>query len=220
MAERKKKPAHQRQRGQSFVEVAIFLIVFMIMLSGIAEFGFMFNYYLNLLDGPREGARFASDLSPFTGVGTTDNPDFYSAVGNEALNAITPITLDPATDDIVISIFSVNGTSVVRYPTLGSMVGESALDSTPGEWHMFGQGGACNPDLVPTCHPSRISNTDVAARVASGTGGLPPNTGIVLVELFYGYKQVLKLPWLLVFVPDPINVHSYTMMPLPAAEPR
>ena len=42
--------------------------------------------------------------------------------------------------------------------------------------------------------------------------------GVVLVEVYYGYNQVLRLPWM-AFLGNPINVYSYTMMPLPAAAP-
>jgi hypothetical protein len=35
----------------------------------------------------------------------------------------------------------------------------------------------------------------------------------------YNYHQVLKLPWLAPFVPDPMLLRAYTMMPIAAAEP-
>ena len=46
-----------------------------------------------------------------------------------------------------------------------------------------------------------------------------PNTAVVLVEVFYNYNQLLKLPWITAFVPDPQRLHSYTIIPVPAAEP-
>jgi hypothetical protein len=186
----------------------------------VVEFGFLLNQYLNLLDGPREGARFAVDISPFRTVVTDAQPAFYNAVSGEVINAIKPITLNASIDDVVISIFAVNGSAVTRYPSAGHISGESALDNTPGEWHLSGHGGACDPNTDHTCHPSTLTNAQVSARVAqTGGGDLPPSMGVVLVEVFYNYPQTLKLPWLTVFIPDPIAVHAYTMMPLPAAEP-
>ena len=44
------------------------------------------------------------------------------------------------------------------------------------------------------------------------------NAGIVLVEVFYNYEQVLGLPWL-AMLPDPFLLHAYTIMPLSSAEP-
>lgn len=46
-----------------------------------------------------------------------------------------------------------------------------------------------------------------------------PNTGLVVVEIFYAYKQLLALPLFTAFIPDPIQVHAYSIMPLSAAEP-
>lgn len=209
--------------GQSLVELAIFIPVAIIMLSGLVEFGFLLNQYLNILDGPREGARFAVDATPFGVTLATDNADFYKAVAGEVVNAIRPIRLNASIDDVVVSVFSVNGSSgspvVIRYPNAGHLAGESPLDNTAGEWHLYGQGGACSAS-TPTCHPSTMTSAQVAARVAqTGGGALPPSMGVILVEIFYNYPQTLKLPWLTIAVPDPIPVHTYTIMPLPAAEP-
>ena len=128
--------------------------------------------------------------------------------------------MNASLDDVVISVFGINGTTITRYPNSASLPGESALDQTPGEWHLYGQGGSCDPAAVLACHPSHFTPTEVAARV-SQTGGspIPHKMGAILVELFYNYPQTLKLPWLKV-IPDPIPVHTYTIMPLPAAEPR
>jgi hypothetical protein len=201
----------------------------LILLSGVVEFGILLNQFLNVLDGPREAARFAVDFTPFAGAITTDNPAFYSGVACEAVKAIQPIPLNASIDDVVISVFGINGTTITRYPTAGRITGngglanctavESALDNTPGEWHLYGKGG-CDPAVLVTCHPSRFTSAQVAARVAqTGGGAIPNNMGAILVEVFYGYPQALKLPWL-AFISDPIPVYTYTIMPLPAAEPR
>jgi hypothetical protein len=206
-------------KAQSLVELALFFPILLILLSGVVEFGILLNQFLNLLDGPREAARFAVDFTPFTGGGTVDNPDFYRAVAGEALNGIRPILLDSSLDDVVISVLGIDGVAITRFPTSGHLAGESALDTTTGEWHLFGQGGGCNPALVLSCHPTRYTGAQVAARVAqTGGGALPNKMGAILVEIFYNYPQTLKLPWLEI-IPDPIPVYTYTIMPLPAAEP-
>src|SRR6185503_15045729 len=46
-----------------------------------------------------------------------------------------------------------------------------------------------------------------------------PNSAAIAVEIFYAYDQVLKLPWITPFVPDPIKMWTYTIAPVPAAEP-
>jgi Flp pilus assembly protein TadG len=55
----------RRTSGQSLVEIAILFPLLLMLISGLVEFGFLLNQYLNLLDGAREAARFASDGDPF-----------------------------------------------------------------------------------------------------------------------------------------------------------
>ena len=45
------------------------------------------------------------------------------------------------------------------------------------------------------------------------------NRGFIAVEVFFCHDQVLGLPVLTDFVPDPLLIHAYTIMPLPAAAP-
>ena len=211
---------HKHQKGQSLLEIAIFFPIFLLLISGVAEFGFLLNTYLNLIEGPRQGARFAVAQDPFTGSGfTQDNPTFYSQIATEVLRALQPITLDPNSDDIVISVFSVNGTSVARYPSQAQLSGESPIDYTVGEWHMYGRGSGCTVDVNANCHPSRVTTADVINRVSQTGGGLlPPAMGVVSVEVYYSYHQILKLPWL-AMVGDPINVYTFTIMPVTGAAP-
>jgi Flp pilus assembly protein TadG len=48
------------QRGQSMVELAIILPVFVVLLFGIIQFGIAFNNYVTLTDAARAGARTGS----------------------------------------------------------------------------------------------------------------------------------------------------------------
>ncbi len=54
----------QRTLGQSLVELAFFFPILLIILSGVIEFGFAFNQYINLIEATREGARYAVDGDP------------------------------------------------------------------------------------------------------------------------------------------------------------
>jgi hypothetical protein len=66
----------QRQRtlGQSLVELALFFPILLIILSGVIEFGFAFNHYINLIEATREGARYAVDGDPCN-QGNLPGPD-------------------------------------------------------------------------------------------------------------------------------------------------
>jgi hypothetical protein len=96
------------------------------------------------------------------------------------------IILDENADDVIVAVFNVDHDVVTRYPTSGDY----------SFYHNF---------------TSRIENQYVADRLIAGA----PNTALVLVEVFYNYHQVLALPWLTVFVGDPILLHAYTVFPMP-----
>jgi hypothetical protein len=197
---RSSKPA----KSQSLMELAIILPVLLILLSGVVEFGNLLNLYINLVDGAREGARAGSLADPFVRDTSTFAIDenFFVQIdelvegkvdsgGNRlSKGAIDPVELNPATDDVVISFFSISGASVLRFPYAGG-------------WSRWSH------------KTSAFSDSQVHDRLVSGA----PDTGIVLVEVFYSYSQILKMPFFTTFVPDPIQVHTYAFMPLSAAEP-
>jgi len=191
------------RRGQSLVEFTVLLPVLLIMISGVIEFGFMLNYYLDLIDAAREATRWAASDDPVHDVSGTwvdPNPSFYSEVQDVALDSINigsggQISLDPATDDVVISAFPVSGGAITtRYP-----------------------GGSCAGTGLPLYgnHTSDFTCAEVQALLDPSA----PNTGIVMVEIFYEYHMLLGLPWITAFVPDPIPLYAYTMMPNPNVEP-
>lgn len=195
-------------RAQSLVETALLLPVLLLILSGLIEFGFLLNRYLVLLDAVRNAARFSSDslytaAFPDTGcdIGATSYPHFTDFFGQTACllvrelgNETPSVTLDMARDDVIVTAFSVeSGGSVSRHP---AHLGENGFS-------YFGN------------RASDITTADIAAELDAGT----PNTGLLLVEVWYNYDQVLALPWITVFVPDPVLLHLHTVMPLVSAEP-
>ena len=52
-------------------------------------------------------------------------------------------------------------------------------------------------------------------------GAEPVETGILIIEVYYGYVGILRLPWLTMFMSpdDPVMLHASTIMPLVAAKP-
>ena len=213
-----------RAKAQSLVEIAIALPVLLILLSGMIELGFMLNYYLSLLDSTREAARLYSNFDSFedgfkvgdctcyppacpnedpadSADADCDRNNFYQGVAATVVDSLQPaneqdtsrkIVLDSGTDDVVVSVFSVDGTHVVRFPS-----------SMGGEYHWFNN------------QPSAFTDAEIISRLI----GTAPPTGILLVEVYYDYHQVLALPWITIFIPNPTMLHAYTMMPLSAAEP-
>ncbi len=122
------RPWRLRIRGQSLLEFALMLPILLIIISGIFEFGFMFNTYLALLDAARNAARFASDnqMSEDTIADCTATRDFFRQTSCVALfelsmespsidlctSASTPREHCSGTDwmeydDIIISVYSI-----------------------------------------------------------------------------------------------------------------
>jgi len=239
----------RQSRGQSFVELMLVVMVLAVLLAGVVEFGFMLNQYLHVLDGAREAARYASasQTEPFIpnpdGTFQTnpdgtikDNMPFYYYSAAKAGSTMFPVGLNPALnptspDDIVISVFSVTaGNLPVRFP-LAYPHGWSLCKDYAGFVAFF------NSQSLPV--PTQLSDSswsscDAQARVSqfssadiqSRLNPSAPNTGVLLVEIYYNYPQLLKLLSNNGFMgvtysllPDPVPLYVYTVMPISSAEP-
>jgi hypothetical protein len=199
-------------KGQSFVELSLIVMLLMLLVAGIAEFGVLLNRYLNILDGVRESARFGANADPFAacaGVGTVDSDgvcsEFYQGVALKTVNVISPITLNPAIDDIVISFFTVTGDgatcirTVKRYPTLSNGYAWSKYGDTQT---YLGSGGT----------PNKTSEQSLATIEGQMDSCAPP-VSLLLVEAFYNYPQTLKAPFFEQVFPDPVPVYIDAIMP-------
>lgn len=250
----------RQPRGQSFLELILVVTILALMLAGMVEFGFMLNNYLHVLDGSREAARFSSTSNPFnldaTGVDISSyyKPPFYYQAAAKAAQTMFPVTLNPENpDDIVISVFSMHGTTPTRFPENPS---SDSLEVNPdpgvdgGGWSLCSHYGANDEDAAanppyggfaaywgtlnpPASIPTELSDPGWAAgdctaqssqfddgNITDIIGSLnPPSTGFVLVEIFYNYPQLLKLPVLTNVLPDPIPLSVYSIMPLSSAQP-
>jgi hypothetical protein len=228
-------PWRRRRRGQSIVEFALMLPILLILLSGLFEFGFIFNHYLAALDAARNAARFSSDnqYDIRDGILGCDSGtrDFYRQAACEAIsnleNEQPTITLclpgyvsehcDGATwaqfDDVIVSVFSVTrlhpGAAIERFPKTGGCP-------------ELGWSYAADLALRPQCS-ARVTNLHISqftdAEIIAKLDDTAPNTGFVLVEVNFNYNQVLALPWFTQFVPDPLPLYLYSIWPLTSAEP-
>lgn len=209
-----------KQRGQSFVELMLVVLILALMVSGVVEFGYLLNSYLKVLDGTREGARYSNMDVAFvyddTLPGYVSVQSFYVNTAIQAMRVMSPIVLNGNRgDDIVISVFTISGSSIVRWP-LGYAYGwnlcENRLDPVvQSETNIF-QIANWN-----TCTPKRSHFTD--AQIQALMDASAPASGVLLVEAYYNYPQILKLPVFAQVIPDPIPVYTYSVMPLTSAEP-
>jgi hypothetical protein len=231
----------RKPRGQGFIELLLVTVILALLLTGVVEFGFMLNHYMHVLDGAREAARYSSTQLAFdldsTGQPAVDgggniinNRAFYYLSAAKASETMDVIILNPANgDDIVISVFSVSGVSIARFPSADgwslcrSYASFAAYFTTigkpiPVKLTDAGWSSGCTPKITKFRPADILGRMEVTA----------PPTGILLVEIFYGYPQTLKLPFFsgfdflgtkLTVIPDPIPLYVYTVMPLSSAEP-
>ena len=90
-------------RGSELVEMAIVLPIFILLIMGIMDFGFLFQRYEIVLNSAREGARLAVTN------GTLDEPDIQLRVQNYLTNSGLPGTAVTNAGD---STMIVSGTAV------------------------------------------------------------------------------------------------------------
>jgi hypothetical protein len=129
------------------------------------------------------------------------------------MRVMSPVVLNGNQgDDIVISVFSVAGSSIVRWP-VDRLNGWNLCDN-----HLD---PALQNDLSPanwsscTSHSTHFTTSQVLALMDANA----PASGVLLVEVYYNYPQILKLPIFAQVIPDPIPVYTYAVMPLSSAEP-
>ena len=156
------------------------------------------------------------------GDGVVDSPNELNPFCN-GLNSY--ITLNPATDDVVISVYTVSNRAVSDvWPKVRSSSLDCVRQTNNGYWALSDHDTDVdhNGNWRRDCNGNVVRSTPYFTfdRVASLLdSNAPPNKGFVAVELYYCHEQVLGLPLFTVFVPNPIQIHAYTLMPLPAAAP-
>jgi hypothetical protein len=198
----------RKSPGQSLVEVAIAFPVLIMLFTGVVEFGFILNFYLSLLDATRDAARRYSGDDPFLADGVTDDDDFYYQAAFMVQRTLDPviddvgyrgrrILFDPAVDDVIVSVYGADGSTVILW-------------RDAGEYHLFPTPGDPNGNYDSIFTTQNILDTRVSGA---------PNAGVLLVEAHYNYHHVLNLPWMTAWLPNPLHLQAYTIMPIRAGEP-
>jgi hypothetical protein len=217
-----------KRRGQSLVEFTLVLPVLLVMLSGLVEAGIALNVYLDLIDSAREVARDLSGFDPFIPDSVDPNVSFYQEaqiVAEYTLGQAGQIQLDPASDNLIVSVFRVTGSTITaseRYPRnpTAFMADDKEIGCPTGGdelgWLLY-----CNSSesKFGTTECGTKPSCTVMADLLGDLADVPPDTGIVAVEIYYDYHMTLGLPWIEAFLPDPITLHAYSFMPNSAAEP-
>ena len=203
-----KNQPRRKSKAQSLVEVAIAFPILIMLFGGVVEFGFIVNYYLSLLDATRDSARYWSQDDPFLADGVTDDDDFYYQAAYDVEKYLDPtilnpsfkgrkILLDPAKDDVIVSVYGAEDSNVLLW-------------RDAGPYHWFPTHGNATGNYPSIFTVESIENS----RVTSA-----PNAGILVVEVHYNYHHVLNLPWMTAFIPNPLHLQAYSIMPIRSGEP-
>jgi hypothetical protein len=148
---------------------------------------------------------------------TSRTINFFYVAGCMSLLNMTPGFIDPDNDfdDVVVTVVPVAGGSVASGAITWSFFGNQPISTSASL-------------VVNITNPSNNSFTiNPAFSTNLGQYANAPSTGLVVVEVYHAHPQVTKLFSFTAkavggnaLLPDPIPVHTYSIFPLPAAEPK
>lgn len=200
-------------RAQSFIELALVLPVLFIILLGLVEVAIFIGRYLDALELTRVAARFASKEEKFQN-------NYYDEIAKifqppkEGLNEY--LTLNPATDDVVISYFMIykegSRSRYLMYPnSAGWALSNHDTDKDENNLYTDNWKRNCEGEEVR----SQPYYTLDRVRQIVETDSSEYNRGFVAVEVYYCHQQVIGIPIISQFIPNPVQIHAYTILSFP-----
>jgi hypothetical protein len=194
-----------RQRGQGLVEFTIVMPIFLILLSGMLEFGLAFSDRLTLGNGTREGARIGGALASGSTSSCTGDP---GGVDITIVASVQNILKSGGSD---VDLSHINQIRIFKASSSGAQIGDSVniWRYTPGS----------GPDADPGPGTERLdfSPTSVAWPACNRDNGSasPDSIG---VSVDYDYHLQTPLAALLTFVggsqANTIHIVDTTVMAL------
>lgn len=157
-----------------------------------------------------------TDDVPCQGLPGPDNP----VGGFEFCNGFLPgLTYKPDLDDVVISVFTITTEVSNCWPDSvnGSCDSPKFWALSNNDWD-----GAHSNNWQRDCQGNVVLSEPYFTKAVIDShleGDAPGNKALVAVEFYYCYWQMLHLPGFNQLIPNPLKVHAYTIMPIPAAQP-
>jgi len=158
-------------------------------------------------------------FSPIQGSSSCTDPAFCNGFNST-------LYIKPDQDDILITAFTVTDNAVSDewgdgapnvplVPNVGPWVwsNHDADTAHNNNWKRSCDG--TNPNETPNPYFTDAKINDYMAQAGSSVGA----KGFVVVEAYFCYHQVMKVPLVGLMFPDPMKLHVYTIMPLPYASP-
>jgi hypothetical protein len=171
--------SEKRGRGQSLVEFAVALPVFLLLLFGMLEYGFVFSHDLTLEYATREGARTGAAL------GKNDSPNLPCAyIDNHVIAAVQRVLTSPGSQA---SVSRVSEIRIWKASATGTPTAQVNVWTPGATSDQFGSGPLVFEQTSSNWNPcSRVSSWSVVGGVA-----IPPDS--MGVSLVYSYLYVTPL---------------------------
>lgn len=205
---------YKKNKAQSLVEFAISLPILILLFTGMVEFGFMLNTYLSLQDATRAAARLFSNETPFEfdiNGDIVDKVSFYEDAAQFVIDTLDlnarEVTIDPTRDNVLVSVISVDVDDTVDPPVIDTI---TRYPEGSDFYYLYN-------DVIP----DTVYNNGSIEDYMTANGSIPVDSGLIIIEIYYSYEGILKLPWTTPFFSEnnPATLYASTIMPLTAAKP-
>ena len=168
--------AVERQRGQGIVEFAMLVPVFMVLLLGMLEFGFIFEHTMTISYATREGARTGSALAE----GNAAVP--CADVDKNVVAAVQRVLQAPGS---LVTSAGVQNIKIFNADAAGAQIGTQVNIWT------YAAGGGPSVDGQNLDFKLTSTGWDACTRVSSWIAGVAPQS--IGVSILYDYKFVTPL---------------------------
>ena len=185
----------RREEGQSLVEFSLIVIVFLLLLTSMLEFGFLFDEHMTLETGTREGARVGAALTNGGGALGCAAPPSQSPnrllVDPQVIAAVQRVLTSPGSRVDVTEVTQIKIYKVKPSPDItGDQAGADATNANIWNYNLGGgptvDGAALN-----------FTQTSMGWDPCSRTNGSPADS--IGVSLTYTYRMVTPFPAVLSF---------------------
>jgi hypothetical protein len=185
-----------RQRGQGLVEFAMLVPVFLLILTGLLEFGFIFDHAMTINYATREGARSGAAFA--AGNTTTmicDPADGGIDVDKNIVAAVERVLEAPGSQ---VKVNRVAEIRIFKADTTGAQISGLANVWT------YSPGSGPVVDGQPLDFTPSQTNWNACSRVNVWSGGVAPDS--LGVSISYSYQFVTPLATVLTFFGTPGGV--------------
>lgn len=200
---RRRRSGRAGERGQGLVEFAMVVVVMLLLLLGMLEFGFVFDQTLTLSYGTREGARTGAAFA--NGNSSTLICTTSADIDKFVVAAVQRVLEAPGSR---VTIGNVSEVRIYNSNAAGVQIGSSFNRWTPGVGPTV--------DGVPLKFNQTTNNWNACTRDNDWTGSNPPDS--LGVSVSYSYTYVTPLAAILTFFgpggPATLPITDRTVMAL------